>query len=221
LCPMCRGRTAGAPSRRQCQSFQFVPGGEVRPQDAVYNSTRAVTYRLRREVFHMLTFNRQRLVFGLYLLVLIAVAELILDHFHLPGWPAFMAMIFFFVEHMDRTKAPHILVGGVFGIACILLAAPTIGALAPLVGVEFARLAFILGIVFAIVAFGEMVPLLFNNYAFMYLTVTALATQLPQRNPYLWMGVAGVGGALLIAGVVGIGKLMSLPAAARSGSSTT
>jgi hypothetical protein len=154
-------------------------------------------------------FNRPRLVFGLYLLVLIAVAELIAGHFKLPAWPAFMAMIFFFVEHMDVKKAPHILVGGVFGIACILLAKPVVGALAPLLGVEIATLAYILGIVYAIVAFGEMAPMFFNNYAFMYLTVTGLAMHLPQPNPFLWMAVAGIGGAALIGGVVGIVKLMA------------
>lgn len=158
-------------------------------------------------------FNRQRLVFGLYLLVLIAAAELVAGHFKLPAWPAFMAMIFFFVEHMDVKKAPHILVGAVFGIACILLATPIVGALAPVIGVELATLAYILGIVYAIVAFGEMVPMVFNNYAFMYLTVTGLAMHLPQPNPTLWMAIAGIGGGLLIAGVVGIGKLMARSAA--------
>jgi hypothetical protein len=157
-------------------------------------------------------FDRHRLVFGLYLLVLIAAAVLITGHFKLPAWPAFMAMVFFFVEEMDRGKVPQILVGGVFGIACILLATPIIAALAPLIGVEYATLAYILGVVYAIVAFGEIVPLLFNNYAFMYLTVTGLAVQAPDPNPTLWMAITGIGGALLIAGVVGIGKLMSPPA---------
>jgi hypothetical protein len=157
-------------------------------------------------------FDRQRLVFGLYLLVLIAAAVLITGHFKLPAWPAFMAMVFFFVEDMDAKKVPHILVGGMFGIACILVAAPIIGALAPLIGVEYATLVYILGIVYAIVALGVMVPLLFNNFAFMYLTVTGVAVQLPAPNPYLWMAVTGIGGALLIAGVVGIGKLMGTPA---------
>jgi hypothetical protein len=161
-------------------------------------------------------FNRQRIVFGLYLLVLIAAAVLISGHFDLPAWPAFMAMIFFFVEEMNPAKVGKILVGSVFGIACILLAAPTVGALAPLIGPEYATLTYILVIVFAIVAFGEMLPLFFNNYAFMYLTVTGVAVQAPGANPYLWMAVAGIGGGLLIAGVVGIGKLMSHTANARS-----
>jgi len=158
-------------------------------------------------------FNRQRLVFGLYLLVLIAAAELIADHFGLPAWPAFMAMIFFFAEHMDPKKAPHILVGAVCGIACILLAPPTISALAPFIGPEFAKLVYVLGIVYAIVAFGEMVPLVFNNYAFMYLSVTGLAVQMAHPRPFLWMAVAGLGGGLLIAGVIGIVRLMSAGAA--------
>lgn len=163
----------------------------------------------------MAKFNRQRLVFGLYLLVLIAVAELVAGRFELPAWPAFMAMIFIFVEHMDPRKAPHILVGGVFGIACILLASPIVGALAPLIGMELARLVYILAIVYAIVAFGEMAPMLFNNYAFMFLTVTGLAMHLPQPDPFQWMAVAGVGGGLLIAGVIGIGRLMAGSAAAK------
>ena len=96
----------------------------------------------------------------------------------------------------------------------ILLAKPIIGALAPLRGVEIATLAYVLAIVYAIVAFGEMVPMFFNNYAFMYLTVTGLAMHLPQPNPYLWMAIAGIGGGVLIAGVVGIGKLMARSASA-------
>ena len=57
-----------------------------------------------------------------------------------------------------------------------------------------------------------MAPLFFNNYAFMYLTVAGLAVRLPEPNPFLWMGMAAVGGGALIAGTIGIGKLMA-PAA--------
>jgi len=160
-------------------------------------------------------FNRQRIVFGLYLLVVIAIAELVIMHFGLPAWPAFMAMVFFFAEHMDVKKAPHILVGGVFGIACIMLAGPIIGALTPLVGAEPAYLAFVLGIVFAIIVFGEMLPLLFNNYAFMYLTVAGVALRTADPNPLLWMAMVGIGGAALLAGVVGITKVMAMHAGAK------
>ncbi|HEX4339550.1 MAG TPA: DUF1097 family protein [Polyangiaceae bacterium] len=169
----------------------------------------------------MAKFDRTRLIFGLYLLVLIAVFELLIGHFKLPGWPAFIAMIFFFVEHMDVKKAPNIIVGGVFGIALILLAKPIIGLLAPLMGMELAGLAFVLILVYAIVAFGEMVPILFNNYAFMYLTVTGVAVMQPEPNPFLWMAIAAVGGSALIAGVIGIGRLMMAQATAKAASASS
>jgi hypothetical protein len=163
----------------------------------------------------MVKFDRQRLIFGLFLLVLIAAFEIGAGHLHLPAWPAFIAMIFFFVEHMDVKKAPAILVGGVFGIACILLAKPIIGALAPVTGLELGRLVYILLLVYAIVAFGEMLPSLFNNYALMYLTVTGLAVQLPNPNPFLWMAMTAGGGAFLIGGVIAIGKLMLVTSRAK------
>ena len=56
----------------------------------------------------MPAFDRNRLVFGLYLLGLIAVFEIGTGKLHLPAWPAFIAMIFFFSEHMDPKKVPHI-----------------------------------------------------------------------------------------------------------------
>lgn len=166
-------------------------------------------------------FDRTRLIFGLYLLVLIAAFELLVGQLKVPGWPGFIAMIFFFVENMDVKKAPSIIVGGVFGIALILLAKPIIGALAPVMGVELAGLAFVLVLVYAIVAFGEMVPMLFNNYAFMYLTVTGVAVMQPNPNPFLWMAIAAVGGSALIAGVVGIGRLMMAQAAAKQPAAST
>ncbi|HVW25874.1 MAG TPA: hypothetical protein VHC69_10915 [Polyangiaceae bacterium] len=166
-------------------------------------------------------FDRTRLIFGLYLLVIIAAFELLIGHFKVPGWPAYVAMIFFFVEHMDVKKAPAIVVGGTFGIGLILLARPIIGALAPLVGVELAGLVFVLALVYSIVAFGEMVPMLFNNYAFMTLTVTGVAVRQPNPNPFLWMAIAAVGGAALIAGVIGIGRLMMAQAAAKQPAAST
>ena len=111
------------------------------------------------------------------------------------------------------------LLGGLVGMALVLCAAPFIGAVAPLVGgPELANLLFIVLVVYSIVAFGEIVPMVFNNYAFMFLTVSAAVAKatMPNKAPELlqWMAVELVGGSLLIAGVVLIGKIMAATGAA-------
>lgn len=156
----------------------------------------------------MAKLNTQRLVFGLFLLVIIVIAELVFGATKLMAWPAFMVMIFFFMEHMNVKKVPDILVGGCFGIICIILIKYFIHAFAPLLGVEFSKILFILIVIYAIVAFGEIFPVLFNNYAFMFFTISGLALTAPDPNPLVWIAVQLVGGSLLIAGVVAILKLM-------------
>jgi hypothetical protein len=156
--------------------------------------------------------SKQRLIFGLFLLVLIVILELILHHFHLPAWPAFLVMIFFFETHMDPKRASHVVIGGFFGICCLVLTGLFIKAFAPVLGLMTARLTFICIVVYAIIVFGEMLPMVFNNYAFAYFLVSGLAAtvQTPAPNPYLWMAIELVGGTLTILGVMGIGKLMAL-----------
>jgi hypothetical protein len=162
----------------------------------------------------MIKFDRHSLIFGVYLLVLVAIAQYIADYFKFPIWPAYMCMIFFFVDQMNAKKAPHIVVGGIAGIAAILLFGPVIGFLAPYIGAEWSKIALILALVYAIVAFNLSLPLIFNSYAFMFLTVSGLALEVPGANPFQWMVVAGIGGALLIGGVVVIGKIVGPPPAA-------
>jgi hypothetical protein len=151
----------------------------------------------------------QRLIFGLFLIILIAVGEVFFDHFKLPAWPAFMVMILFFMEHMNVQKVPHILIGGLVGIACIILIKMFVTSLAPVLGVEVAKIIFILAVVYAIVVFGEILPQVFNNFAFMFFVVCGIAGLLPNPNPFLWMAIEVVGGSVFIAGIVGIGKIMA------------
>ena len=48
--------------------------------------------------------KKERLIFGAYLIVLIIMLELVLHHFHLPAWPVFLVMIFFFESHIDTVQ---------------------------------------------------------------------------------------------------------------------
>jgi hypothetical protein len=151
-------------------------------------------------------FNRPRLILGLYVLAFIVITELVTGHLALPAWPAFVAWVLFFGEHMNPKRTPHILVGSAAGIGLIMLAPIVIGLLAPLIGAEWGRLIYILAAVYAIFAFGEMIPLVLNYYTFMFFTVAGLALAAPNPNPPLWLLIEVVGGGLLIGATIIAGR---------------
>jgi hypothetical protein len=117
---------------------------------------------------------------------------------------------------MDMKKAPNILVGGLFGIANLIIIKIFLEATAPSLGLELAKLIYVLVFVYAIVALGEVVPVLFNNYTFMYFLVAAVAAKAPNPNVFSWMGVEVVGGAIFIAAILGIMKILGSLAARKA-----
>jgi hypothetical protein len=161
-------------------------------------------------------FNRRRLILGLYVLALIVMTELVTGYLKLPAWPAFVAWILFFGEHMSPKRAPHILIGAAAGIGLVMLAPTAIGLLAHLIGAEWGRLIYILAAVYAIFAFGEMLPLLLNNYTFMFFTVAGLALAAPNPNTQLWLLVEAAGGGLLIGATIVVGRIIGAPSAAEA-----
>jgi Protein of unknown function (DUF1097) len=161
-------------------------------------------------------FNRRRLILGLYVLALIVITELVTGHLRLPAWPAFVAWVLFFGEHMNPRRAPHILIGAAVGIALVMLAPIVIGLLAYLTGAEWGRLIYILAAVYAIFAFGEMIPLVLNNYTFMFFTVAGLALAAPNPNPQLWLLVEAAGGGLLIGATIVVGRIIGAPGTAEA-----
>ena len=161
-------------------------------------------------------FNRRRLILGLYVLALIVITELVSGHLELPVWPAFVAWVLFFGEHMNPKKAPHILIGAATGIGLVMLAPTVIGLLAHLIGAEWGRLIYILAAVYAIFAFGEMIPLVLNNYTFMFFTVAGLALAAPHPNPQLWLLMEAAGGGLLIGATIVVGRIIGAPSAAEA-----
>jgi len=164
----------------------------------------------------MAKLSKDRLIFGVFLIIVVALVEIISGKLGFPAWPAFMVMIFFFEAHMDIKKAPHILVGGLFGIANIILIKMFLGATAASMGLELAMLVYVIVFVYLIVALGEIIPVIFNNYAFMFFLVAAVAAKTPAPNAFVWMGVEVVGGALVIAAVLGIVKILGSLAAKKA-----
>ena len=159
-------------------------------------------------------FNRRRLILGLYVLAFIVITELVTGHFALPAWPAFVAWVLFFAEHMNPKRAPHVLIGSAAGIGLVMLAPLVIGLLAHLIGAEWGRLIYILAAVYAIFAFGEMIPLVLNYHTFMFFTVAGLALAAPNPNPQLWLLMEVVGGGLLIGATIVVGRIIGASGAA-------
>ena len=159
-------------------------------------------------------FNRRRLILGLYVLALIVITELITGYLKLPAWPAYVAWVLFFVEHMNPKKAPHVLIGAATGIGLVILAPSAIGLLAHLIGADWARLIYILAAVYAIFALGEMIPLILNSHTFMLFTVAGLALATPHPYPLLWLLIEAAGGGLLIGATIVVGRIIGAPSAA-------
>jgi hypothetical protein len=147
-------------------------------------------------------FKGPRLVFGLFVLGLIVVTEFVCGYLKIPGWPAYVVWVLFFIEQMNTEKIAPILCGAATGIGLILLAPIAIGGLAHFVGPDIGRLLYVLLAVSAIFAFGEVIPWILNNYTFMVVTVAAIALGAPNPNPLLWLVICLIGGALLIAGTL-------------------
>jgi len=159
-------------------------------------------------------FNRHRLILGLFVLAFIVITELVTHYLKLPAWPAYVALVLFFVEHMSPKRAPHILIGAAAGVGLVILAPSVIGLLAHLIGADWGRLIYILAAVYAIFALGEMIPLVLNSHTFMLFTVAGLALTAPNPNPPLWLLMAAAGGGLLIGATILVGRLIGVPSAA-------
>lgn len=158
----------------------------------------------------MAKLDKNRLIFGVFLLILIAIGEIVFHSLHVPAWPAFLIMIFFFMAHMDKKLAPNMLVGGAFGILMIIAAKIIVSSLVSAGLNQFvAFLIFVLVFVYCIVALGEILPILFNNYAFMALLFTATYMQTPNpQNPFVLTGILLIGGGAFIVGILAIVKLL-------------
>lgn len=154
-------------------------------------------------------FSKQKLITGVLLLAIIVVLEWVLHHFKLPTWPVFMVMVFVFMSHQDNKEIPKILAGGAFGIYNFVILKAWMGMTAALFGTWESSIAYVCIFVFCIVLFMDILPVIFNNYAFMYFLVTAVAASLPSPNPILWIGCELIGGAAVVILLIGLTKAIA------------
>ena len=150
-----------------------------------------------------------RFIFTVLLLSFILIAETILHKMHLPTWPPFFVMLFFFLHHEDKEQIPKIIIGALVGISCFVIARPIVRMLAPFMNPEMGRTLFVLGIVAAIIWLKEDVPRVINDYTFAFLLLSGIAARWPEYTPvapYIWMADTLVFGLLFIFAIMGIRK---------------
>lgn len=159
-------------------------------------------------------FSKANLVFLVLLLALIVAGFLVLEPMNLATWPAFMIMIFFFMAHMNIKEAPAILIGSAFGLLNLVLIVFWFDLTVPLFGGDMAKftdphtveamfqskLIYVCIFVAAIVFLKDVIPWVFNNYAFMLFTVSAAVSGGNTAAAIAAKTVAGYANAVVTAG---------------------
>ena len=92
-----------------------------------------------------------------------------------PTWPGYFLVLLFFLGKCERlADLKDVGCGGAVGIVWSLGCSLAIGTLAPALG-QLAALGIVLfASIFLLAALGDVCPLLFNNYAFVYYLIAAL-----------------------------------------------
>ena len=135
-------------------------------------------------------FNKHNVVLGILLVALIIIGEFSLDPNHLATWPAFMIMVFFFMAHGKIKESPAILIGSFFGLCNLIFIKYWYMASVPFFGGDMAKytspetveamfnakLIYVAVFVLAIIFLKDVLPWIFNDYAFMFFIVAALAS---------------------------------------------
>ena len=157
-------------------------------------------------------FNKEKTSYVLLLLSLIIIAEIVVYVFQIPSWPMFCCMVFFILGEKDTKKIKDIMVGSLFGILTVLLLHGAIGIAEPIFGGagigEFLIKIIIVCIFVACIAFfHEILPYIFNDYAFMFFIIGNVAKV--YENPLTILLIDLIGGGFMIAGVFAIKTLLN------------
>ncbi|WP_018084313.1 hypothetical protein [Desulfurispora thermophila] len=154
-----------------------------------------------------------KIVMGLLIVAVVLVAFVIFEKFKISSWPAYVAMILFFIVHENVALVPNIIIGGAFGIFSYFLLGLFVKATAMSMGGIFLPVLIFVGVfVFLIVLLTDILPYLFNSFAFLYFTISTVASASEGAHAPLmwvrWVGCEIIGGLLLIAGVIGTLKVV-------------
>jgi uncharacterized membrane protein YccC len=144
--------------------------------------------------------DQSKLKIALRTIVVVMIAEIVLELLHLAGWPAFMCMVLFGIGHGGKREIQRILYGGFIGILIGLALNRLLFAFASTYDPFILKLIFIAAFVFSLVMFHDKYPLVSNNYNFMFFLITATILSLTKQVQVipLWLATQLIGGGILM-----------------------
>jgi hypothetical protein len=108
---------------------------------------------------------------GLFVGIWLAVTMVLMTAFKISlGWPAYLTLPLFFLAGNDAKQLLNLFVGGAVGIILAACFFPIYAMLTPALGAQLTPLVIIFIIIFLIIALGNAVPMVFNNFNLVYFT---------------------------------------------------
>ncbi|PKM96396.1 MAG: hypothetical protein CVU84_01395 [Firmicutes bacterium HGW-Firmicutes-1] len=114
-------------------------------------------------------------------------------------WPAFIPFVLFTVGGWKTNQLKNIFTGSISGILLGAIALKSINYLVGGTGIYYMYMVPVFVIVFLLISLGEVLPMIFNNYAFCYYTI-AFASQ--KQETFEWMQVSLLGGIFFTGGLI-------------------
>ena len=152
--------------------------------------------------------GKEEFLTTLFILIWVILLNIAAIKLGLTAWPMFFTSIFFFLEGVDLRKLPNIFLGATVGLLMALALQAGTYALAPSLG-DHPAVFLVLGALLTLTILGgAFCPLIFNNFAFAYLTVATIHfdaiswSAIGNHLLVLWLG-----GAVIVGGAVCILRL--------------
>lgn len=124
------------------------------------------------------------------------------------GWPAFMPFVLFNLTGWKTSEVKSIFLGGGAGLLLGGIALKGIFLIIGRTGIFYTYLIPIFIAIFLLVALGDVIPVLFNNYTFCFYTI-AFAT--PEQETLKWILIMLLGGGFYFGGMLMFIKLFIKP----------
>lgn len=147
--------------------------------------------------------KKETFITGFIVCVPIIIIVYVMSLFSLSQtWPAFFVVLFYALGGYQLKNLKSIFAGGVTGILMAFCVSLVVPLLAPIIGGLPAGLLVAFVALYLLLILGDLVPVMFNMYAFAYYMVTAAMT--PQQPPLVLVGTLIIGGAVFTATCIGL-----------------